>query len=318
LERTRCHVHLDLLLGLPAEDREAFLSSVDETLALCPHTLQVGTVKLLKGTALRARAERDGIAVQPFPPYQTLSTQRMTPRELSRLRDAGRLIETLYNQGRFRGFLRLLARWGFAGSPARMYEWLAEAWRRRGFPLHGTNPEGWARMLAQVTADVSVEGARRRALLDVLAHEQRLAAKVPAGPLGPAPAAEASLPAKPPYRLASGVRVFWASTDIAPLLDDAANAEPGPTPMPVVYRFETDLSRPPKTEWLRVSAAEALIVGHLALGWSVEEVTAVMHKYDVNTDVPVAVERLERLELLTAATARHKGRRVHEPDESGG
>jgi anaerobic magnesium-protoporphyrin IX monomethyl ester cyclase len=99
------HLHLDLIAGLPGEDYDHFLNSLDRVAALRPHHLQVEAVKLLPGAPLRHQAREWGMCFDPNPPYRVLSTPQISFVELERLRGISRLIDLTYNTGRLPGFL---------------------------------------------------------------------------------------------------------------------------------------------------------------------------------------------------------------------
>lgn len=96
-----CHVHLDLIAGLPYEDFSAFRDSFDRAYALAPHMLQLGFLKLLPGSRLYRDAARYGYLAQPQAPYTIMKSAWIGPEELCRLRAAEDALERLYNSGRF-------------------------------------------------------------------------------------------------------------------------------------------------------------------------------------------------------------------------
>lgn len=125
------HVHTDLIAGLPLEDYETFARSFDTLHALAPHCIQLGLLKLLKGSEMRAVADRSpGWLYSERPPYQVLQTPWLSFAELGRLEDIAFCVERLYNSGRFALSLPfLVAR--FAG-PFMFYEAFAGALRAHG------------------------------------------------------------------------------------------------------------------------------------------------------------------------------------------
>lgn len=62
------HVHLDLIAGLPEEDYESFVHSFNEVYAMKPEQLQLGFLKVLKGTEISLRKEEYGLVHQSIPP----------------------------------------------------------------------------------------------------------------------------------------------------------------------------------------------------------------------------------------------------------
>ncbi|MEA5002849.1 MAG: DUF4080 domain-containing protein [Christensenella sp.] len=97
------HLHLDLIAGLPYEYMKSFERSFIEVYALYPDALQLGFLKLLKGTTLKEKAEEYGIAVRSYPPYEVLKTLDLQAEELLLLREIAGLVDRYYNTKRMRG-----------------------------------------------------------------------------------------------------------------------------------------------------------------------------------------------------------------------
>ena len=97
----KAHVHLDLIAGLSGEGLAAFAAGFDLAHALHPHTLQLGFLKLLYGSAMREDPARYPCAFSPLPPYEVLETPDMSPEEFALLHKAEQALDKLYNSGRF-------------------------------------------------------------------------------------------------------------------------------------------------------------------------------------------------------------------------
>lgn len=95
------HQHLDLIAGLPGETMETFGRSYNEVLAMQPQQLQLGFLKLLRGSKLYERREALGLVFAPQPPYEILQTPTMSFAELTRLKAVEEATELYYNSGRF-------------------------------------------------------------------------------------------------------------------------------------------------------------------------------------------------------------------------
>ncbi len=95
-----CHVHLDLIAGLPHEDFSTFARSFDAAYANC-HVLQLGFLKLLHGTALRACAAEFGAVFEQKAPYTVLKTDCLSFAEMMKLHAVSDLMERLRDKGRF-------------------------------------------------------------------------------------------------------------------------------------------------------------------------------------------------------------------------
>lgn len=97
LENGNAHLHLDLIAGLPFEDLDAFGRSFNDVMEMRPHQLQLGFLKLLRGTELRRKAPEYSIRYAPDAPYEVLATQWMSPEALFFLKDVEGWVEILYN-----------------------------------------------------------------------------------------------------------------------------------------------------------------------------------------------------------------------------
>lgn len=91
------HVHVDLIAGLPLETEATFAAAFNDAYRLGAHRLQLGFLKLLKGSPLRAQAEQYGIVYNDDAPYEVLRTSSMSYSALRRLHRIEALLDTLYN-----------------------------------------------------------------------------------------------------------------------------------------------------------------------------------------------------------------------------
>ena len=117
------HIHLDLIVGLPFESYERFLDSLDFCLRLFPDALQVGFLKMLKGTRLRREADALGYLYRRRPPYEVLANPWLSFPELNRLKVLAGLADRYYSRGRFLHTLRRV--FADTDSPARFLAGLA-------------------------------------------------------------------------------------------------------------------------------------------------------------------------------------------------
>lgn len=127
-QNNNSHMHLDLIAGLPYEDFHSFGKSFDDIHALLPDMLQLGFLKLLKGSGIRARAVEYSMEYNSFNPYEVLKTKWISFEELNLLKDIEHLLELYYNSGRFQNSLRYL----FANSYSSYFSFyldFAEYWR---------------------------------------------------------------------------------------------------------------------------------------------------------------------------------------------
>ena len=125
------HQHLDLIAGLPFEDYESFGKSFDRVYGMKPEQLQLGFLKVLKGSEMQERAAEYGIRYLDRPPYEVLSTKWLSFDEVLRLKKIEEMVELYYNSNQFTHMLPYLEHC-FAG-PFAMYEALADFYEAKGY-----------------------------------------------------------------------------------------------------------------------------------------------------------------------------------------
>ncbi len=96
------HLHIDLIAGMPYETAETFADGVNRAIALAPHMLQLGFLKLLHGAPMREERDAYPCDHTDTPPYEVKSTPWMTADELRQLHGVEQALDRLYNSGRFR------------------------------------------------------------------------------------------------------------------------------------------------------------------------------------------------------------------------
>ena len=102
------HQHLDLIAGLPFEDYDSFRQSFCDVYALRPEQLQLGFLKVLKGSYMEEKAEDYELVFQSRPPYEVLSTKWLPYSDVIRLKKLEEMVEVYYNSGQFVNTLELL------------------------------------------------------------------------------------------------------------------------------------------------------------------------------------------------------------------
>lgn len=127
LEIGVAHVHLDLIAGLPGEGYDRFLKSFDDVYKIGADHLQVGFLKLLKGTPLYQEREKYGYIVRNQAPYEVLSNASITFEELSKLKEIEKLVESYHNSGKFKQSLLFLMQTQFE-RPSQMFEMMQQYW----------------------------------------------------------------------------------------------------------------------------------------------------------------------------------------------
>ena len=102
------HQHLDLIAGLPYEDMESFQKSFDDVYRLHSEQLQLGFLKVLKGSYMDSQKERYGLVYKSRPPYEVLYTKWLSYEEMMQLKSVEEMVEVYYNSGQFSYCLRKL------------------------------------------------------------------------------------------------------------------------------------------------------------------------------------------------------------------
>ena len=100
-EKNNIHLHLDLIAGLPFDDYNSFQKSFNRVYEARPHQLQLGFLKLLKGSELRAGQVEFGYVFRENTPYEVLSCNFMSYDELSELKGIEELLDRYYNSAKF-------------------------------------------------------------------------------------------------------------------------------------------------------------------------------------------------------------------------
>ena len=125
------HQHLDLIAGLPCEDYESFRRSFDFVHSMKPDQLQLGFLKVLKGSLMEEKAREYGITCKSMEPYEVLSTRWISYEEILKLKTVESMVEVYYNSGQFQYTLNWLT--GFWEDAFSFYEDLGRFYERKGY-----------------------------------------------------------------------------------------------------------------------------------------------------------------------------------------
>lgn len=125
------HQHLDLIAGLPYEDYASFRKSFDRVYAMRPQQLQLGFLKVLKGSPMEEKAREYGIRYLENPPYELLFSKWLGYEEVLRLKRIEEVLELYYNSNQFTHTLLFLEK-AFE-SPFVLYEALADFYEKEGY-----------------------------------------------------------------------------------------------------------------------------------------------------------------------------------------
>jgi len=102
LENKNIEVHLDLIAGLPGESFDIFKKSFNDVYTLNPDMIQLGFLKMIRGSKIRKQAKSNGTVFSSYPPYEILATKDISFCELMKLRRIEYLLEKYYNSKQFK------------------------------------------------------------------------------------------------------------------------------------------------------------------------------------------------------------------------
>ena len=125
------HQHLDLIAGLPYEDYMSFHDSFNDVYAMRPEQLQLGFLKMLKGSAMEEQAAEYGIGYRKTPPYEVLYTKWLSYDDIIRLKRVEEMVELFYNSGQFVHTIRFLE--VLFDDAFKLYETLGDYYEANGY-----------------------------------------------------------------------------------------------------------------------------------------------------------------------------------------
>ena len=125
------HQHLDLIAGLPYEDYDSFRHSFNDVYALKPQQLQLGFLKVLKGSHMMEMCREYGIVYKTQEPYEVLSTKWLDYDHVLKLKTVENMVEVYYNSGQFQNTLEYLEK--FFPDAFSIYERLGSFFMEKGY-----------------------------------------------------------------------------------------------------------------------------------------------------------------------------------------
>ena len=125
------HQHLDLIAGLPYEDYDSFRHSFNDVYALKPQQLQLGFLKVLKGSHMMEMCREYGIVYKTQEPYEVLSTKWLDYDFVLKLKTVENMVEVYYNSGQFQNTLEYLEK--FFPDAFSIYERLGSFYMEKGY-----------------------------------------------------------------------------------------------------------------------------------------------------------------------------------------
>ena len=167
------HQHLDLIAGLPYEDYDTFHQSFNDVYRMKPDQLQLGFLKVLKGSLMQKEAEVYGIVYKEKEPYEVLSTNWLTYGEVLKLKMVESMVEVYYNSGQFWHTLEYLV--PLEKDAFTFYEKLGSFYEKKGYSeISHSRMRRYEILLEylQEETDVPTEVAAQKMLYDLYLREK--------------------------------------------------------------------------------------------------------------------------------------------------
>ena len=145
------HMHLDLIAGLPYESFELFKKSFNDVMELAPDVLQLGFLKLLRGTKIRNEYQKHGYVFTDSPPYEVLKNNYISYDEILSLKAIENVLERYYNSGNFENAVKYLLK--KYDSPFELFDALGKYFDENGYLTVGISQNRLYEILAEFCGD---------------------------------------------------------------------------------------------------------------------------------------------------------------------
>lgn len=126
------HQHLDLIAGLPYEDYDRFGFSFDDVYNLKSECLQLGFLKMIKGTGIRNNSDAHGYQYKDYPPYEILYNKYIDYNKILKLKDIEEILEIYYNSGNFKLSIDYIV-YKYYDRPFKFYEEFSSFFDEKGY-----------------------------------------------------------------------------------------------------------------------------------------------------------------------------------------
>ena len=150
-------LHLDLIAGLPYETFDRFRKSFNDVFRLRAKEVQLGFLKLLRGTNLRRDAEFYGYVYDEEAPYEVISGKDISKEDLDRIRDAEGALEKFWNSGRFIRTMNLLFDGEYSGRYFELFDEVGQYYKANNLPHMGYQLEDLFRYMHQFLQQKGIE-----------------------------------------------------------------------------------------------------------------------------------------------------------------
>ena len=134
-------LHLDLIAGLPYETFERFKKSFNDVFSLQAKEVQLGFLKMLRGTSLRHNAKLYGYKYKENAPYEIKQNNDITPEEIKRIHAAEHALEKYWNSGKFKRTMQLLFGTKYKNRYFELFDEVGQYYEKHNLPEHGYHLE---------------------------------------------------------------------------------------------------------------------------------------------------------------------------------
>ena len=162
--------HLDLIAGLPGENLESFIKSFNDVYAIEPEEIQLGFLKLLKGSKMREDAEKWGMKASPYPPYEILYTKKISYKNILVLKKVEEMVDKYYNAGKFDISIKFLLK--YFDTPFEFYKALSDFYEEQGYFKRNISNTDYYKVLLDFSLQI-IKG-ENDIFLNLLKHEYLL------------------------------------------------------------------------------------------------------------------------------------------------
>lgn len=145
------HIHIDLIAGLPYEDLNSFIKSFNDVMSIEPDVLQLGFLKLLRGTKIRNEYKKHDYVFSSVPPYEVLRNEYISYDDILTLKSVEEVLERYYNSEIFTNSLKRLQE--FYDTPYDMFKTVADYFEEKGYFAVGISQAKLYSILAELCAD---------------------------------------------------------------------------------------------------------------------------------------------------------------------
>lgn len=139
--------HLDLIAGLPEEDYFSFRKTFNDVFALRPEELQLGFLKMLRGTGLRIRADEHQYIYMDHSPYEILGNNVLSFQDIIKIKQVEDVLEKYWNDHRMDHTVEYLV--NHFPTPFDFFQEFGAYWESQGWAKIGHQLEDLFKRLQQ-------------------------------------------------------------------------------------------------------------------------------------------------------------------------